>query len=76
MELYSDSLEMNNINFLNPLYKDYFFENNKLKAKCKIRYRQEDQECEVIKLKDDLYKVYFKESQRAIASGQICAVYV
>ena len=74
--LYSNNLIMNNINFLNSEYKKYFEKNDVLQAKCKIRYRQEDQECEVIKLKDDLYKVDFKESQRAIASGQICAVYV
>jgi tRNA U34 2-thiouridine synthase MnmA/TrmU len=67
---------MNNINFINPLIKEFFEKNDKLKAKCKIRYRQEDQDCEIIKLKDDLYKVNFSKKQRAIASGQICAVYI
>ncbi len=103
LELYSDSLEMNNINFLNPKYKEFFQpssqpsplgekeqeHNIELKAKCKIRYRQADQDCEIIatsplapllswegKLKDLVFKVKFKEKQRAIASGQICAVYI
>jgi tRNA U34 2-thiouridine synthase MnmA/TrmU len=47
-----------------------------LEAKCKIRYRQVDQDCEVEKIWEDKYKVKFKKSQRAIASGQICAVYI
>jgi hypothetical protein len=41
---------MNNINFLNPEYKEFFSKNNKLEAKCKIRYRQVDQDCEVEKI--------------------------
>jgi len=54
---------MNNINYLNLNYKDI----DSFKAKCKIRYRQADQDCEVIKLEDDLYEVKFDEKQRAIA---------
>jgi tRNA U34 2-thiouridine synthase MnmA/TrmU len=67
---------MNNINFINFKIKEFFEKNDKLKAKCKIRYRQEDQDCEIIKLNNNLYKVKFIEIQRAIASGQICAVYI
>ena len=68
LELYSDELIIKNINFLNTWWL--------WKAKCKIRYRQADQDCEVIKIEEDTYKVKFKEKQRAIAQGQICAIYI
>ncbi len=76
LELFSDELIMKNINFLNPEYEIYFKENKKLKAKCKIRYRQVDQDCKIEKIEENKYKVKFEKYQRAIASGQICAVYV
>ena len=72
LELYDDKLEMNNINIINPLYKD----KKEFEAKAKIRYRQKDQDCIVKKIWEDEYKVEFKENQRAIASGQICAIYI
>jgi len=46
-----------------------------LSAKVKIRYRQADQEATIEKV-DEWYKVVFSETQRAIASGQIVAVYL
>jgi tRNA-specific 2-thiouridylase len=46
-----------------------------LKAKCKIRYRQADQDCIIYK-EENRFRVEFKDKQRAIASGQICAVYI
>jgi tRNA U34 2-thiouridine synthase MnmA/TrmU len=58
---------MNNVNFLNSEYKEFFNKNNNLEAKCKIRYRQADQDCTVLKIESDLYEVKFKENQRAIA---------
>jgi tRNA U34 2-thiouridine synthase MnmA/TrmU len=67
LELYDDKLKMDNINYINPEIEKYFKENNSLEAKCKIRYRQSDQECEVKKLEYDLYEVKFTEKQRAIA---------
>ena len=67
---------MKNINFLNLKYSKYFEKNTTLKAKCKIRYRQADQDCEVIKLNNLEFRVEFSEKQRAIASGQICAIYL
>jgi len=76
LELYDDKLKINNINFINPEIKEFFKQKNNLKAKCKIRYRQSDQDCEVIKLEDDLYEVSFDKDQRAIARWQICAVYL
>ncbi len=72
LELYDDKLNMNNINYLNLEYKEL----DNFKAKAKIRYRQADQDCIVKKLWEDEYKVEFVESQRAISSWQICAVYV
>lgn len=69
LELYNDTLFVNHWNYL---AKDNF--EFPLKAKAKIRYRQADQECEVIKV-EWWYEVKFKIEQRAIAAGQICAIY-
>ena len=46
-----------------------------LVVKCKIRYRQADQDCTIYR-EESRYRVEFKDKQRAIASGQICAVYM
>jgi len=70
LNLYSYSLEFYSIHFL---WKDDF--ELPLKAKCKIRYRQEDQDCELYK-ENDTYKVKFDKPQRAIASWQICSIYL
>ena len=76
LELYSDELIIKNINFLSPLGGKYPKGDRGLIAKCKIRYRQSDQDCVVIKIDNDTYKVKFKQKQRAIAQGQICAIYL
>tara|TARA_Y100001970_G_scaffold84128_1_gene106228 strand:- start:23098 stop:24168 length:1071 start_codon:yes stop_codon:yes gene_type:complete len=47
---------------------------NNFSGYAKIRYRQEDQECE-IKIKEDSIKVKFKEPQRAITPGQSLVIY-
>ena len=70
MELYDDRLKIKHMHFLGK--KDFNFP---LNAKAKIRYRQADQSC-IIEKKDTLYRVIFQEKQRAIASGQICAIYL
>ena len=70
LELFDDKLFISEFHFL---WKDDF--NFPLEAKCKIRYRQADQDCIIYKEKNK-YRVEFKEKQRAIASGQICAVYL
>ncbi len=44
------------------------------KYAAKIRYRQEDQIC-TLEREDDLWKVSFEASQRAITPGQICVIY-
>ncbi len=47
-----------------------------VKLKAKIRYRQQDQECEVIwEKKNESIKVIFKESQRAVTPGQSLVLY-
>lgn len=68
-DLYDDKLTMKHVNILWELPKF------PLKAKAKIRYRQEDQECMVNDIWEGKYEVVFQKPQRAIASGQICAVY-
>ncbi len=70
LELYDDKLFVKDFHFLGK--NDYLFP---LEVKCKIRYRQEDQDCIIYK-EEERYRVEFKEKQRAIASGQICAVYI
>ena len=70
LELYWEKLFVKEFHFLATDNFDF-----PLKAKCKIRYRQADQDCEIIKEKD-WYKVNFSEKQRAIASGQICSIYI
>ena len=70
LELYDDKLFVSKFHYL---WLDNF--EFPLKAKCKIRYRQADQDCIIYK-ENDRYRVEFKEKQRAIASGQICAIYL
>ncbi len=70
LELFDDKLFVSEFHYL--WKNDFKFP---LKAKCKIRYRQADQECIIIKERKG-FKVEFLEKQRAIASGQICAIYI
>lgn len=69
VNLYSESLVIKNINFLSG---ELAFP---LRAKAKIRYRQQDQNCEVTLPENGKYKVTFDEKQKAVASGQIVAIY-
>ncbi len=48
-------------------------ENNKVTAK--IRYRQADQHCTLLKINDNSYTVTFDEAQRAITPGQSIVFY-
>ncbi|MCP4523173.1 MAG: tRNA 2-thiouridine(34) synthase MnmA [Candidatus Gracilibacteria bacterium] len=73
LALYNDSLFVKEWNYLTST--PFLTGDGSLKAKCKIRYRQADQECEIFQVKGG-YEVKFKEDQRAIAAGQICAVYI
>lgn len=70
LNLYKDSLELYSFHFLGSTKLDF-----PLKAKCKIRYRQADQNCEIYEEKW-VYKINFENPQRAIASGQIAALYI
>ncbi len=72
-ELYSEKLEMNHAHFLADNEDNYTFP---FTAQAKIRYRQEDQECIIHKKESGIYEVVFTEKQRAIAAGQVCAVYL
>lgn len=69
MDLYQDELVLKNIHFLSWNVSFPF------SAKAKIRYRQEDQICEIFPQNDGSYSVKFAEPQRAIAPWQICALY-
>lgn len=46
-----------------------------LKAKVKIRYRQEDQSATIIKKSKNKFDVKFSKPQRAISPGQSCVIY-
>jgi tRNA-specific 2-thiouridylase len=70
LELYDDKLFIKEIHFLAS--QDINFP---LNAKCKIRYRQVDQDCLIYK-ENTKYRVEFQDRQRAISSGQICAIYL
>ncbi len=69
LELYNKKLIVHDWHWLNNQYKF------PLKAKAKIRYRQEDQGLDIIKINDQEYKAIFKIKQFAPASGQTLAVY-
>jgi tRNA-specific 2-thiouridylase len=69
LALYNDILFVNKWNFLAS--KDIIFP---LIAKAKIRYRQEDQDCLISEVEGG-YEIKFIKDQRAIAAGQICAIY-
>ncbi len=69
MDLYDDKLTIKNMHFIGKT--DFKFP---MKLKCKIRYRQADQDCSLTKTWEK-YEVIFNEKQRAIASWQICAFY-
>ena len=68
--LYANQLIVSDMHFL---WKDDF--DFPLKAKVKIRYRQADQDATIEKV-SEWYRVVFNDSQRAITSGQIVAVYL
>ena len=67
-ELYSDTLYIDELHFL---WKEKSLPK---KSVAKIRYRQADQNCDISK-DDERYKVVFEQKQRAVASGQILALY-
>ena len=70
LELYDDKLFVYKMHFL--AQDNFIFP---LNAKAKIRYRQEDQDC-IVYREDNRYRIEFVKKQRAIAPGQICAIYL
>src|SRR3989339_785631 len=69
LELYSQEIELTDWHWLNQEYRF------PLKAKAKIRYRQEDQKVNIVKINNQEYKAIFQVKQFAAASGQTLAVY-
>lgn len=70
LALYNDTLFVKQWNYLSENKINF-----PLQAKTKIRYRQEDQEC-LISERAGWYEIKFTQDQRAIAAGQICAIYL
>lgn len=67
--LYSDALVAVNVNFINPPENDCF------SCTAKFRYRQPDREVVVERLNGDVWKVEFKQPERAITPGQAVVFY-
>jgi tRNA-specific 2-thiouridylase len=70
LELYSNSLTASNWHWI---WEKLSFP---IKATAKIRYRQTDQEVEIIDLWNSRIQANFTEKQRAITSGQTIALYI
>jgi len=70
LELYSNSLTASNWHWI---WENLSFP---IKATAKIRYRQTDQEVEIIDLWNSRIQANFTEKQRAITSGQTIAIYI
>lgn len=65
--LYHTQLEAIDLNWLTTPTKAHLT--------AKIRYRQEDQECDIIDLSQDRLKLKFKHPQKAITQGQSVVLY-
>lgn len=71
--LYCDELWANELSFV----QDDWLEKQKLplKLKCKVRYRQPDQDCVLEKVEEGIAHVSFLESQRAVTVRQSIVFY-
>lgn len=69
--LYRDSLVARDIVWADPLFAPTI----PFACHCKIRYRQEDQACQITELKDGVANVSFDSPQRAISPGQSIVFY-
>ena len=69
--LYSDTLTATDISFINGNLDVAF----PYKCKAKIRYRQKDQDCTLIKIEDGKIYVHFDSPQRAITPRQSIVFY-
>ncbi len=68
--MFHDTLEASQVNWIEEIEPDT---DDSLVAK--IRYRQSDQSCQLIKIDNSRYKVRFEEAQRAITPGQSIVFY-
>ena len=66
--LMSSKLETRNLVLVNPI------ETKKFLGKAKVRYRQEDQDCQIEIMKNKL-KIRFVKPQRAVTPGQSVVIY-
>jgi tRNA-specific 2-thiouridylase len=68
--LYADSLTATDLSFVNTFNYQLPY-----KCKAKIRYRQKEQYCTIVKLEGDLLEVIFDRPQRAITKRQSIVFY-
>jgi tRNA-specific 2-thiouridylase len=69
-ELFSSRLEAENFNWIPKIPKT-----NKFRCNAKVRYRQDDQNCEVEILNNAKVRVTFQTPQRAVTAGQWVVLY-
>ncbi len=76
-KLYWKELIMNHVHIMSWMsIEDWMSSHDSsIQLHAKIRYRQKDQLCTLVALNSETIKVEFQSDQRAIASGQICAIY-
>ena len=69
--LYADELWASDLSFVSKDWPQSF----PFECKAKIRYRQKDQECQILKIEDGVAHVVFKTPQRAITKRQSIVFY-
>jgi tRNA-specific 2-thiouridylase len=72
--LYSDELDATDVHWIGRV-PDELRRKKHLSCQAKIRYRQPDQECSVVSLREGTLTVSFDQPQRAIAPGQYVVFY-
>ena len=68
----SDSLTVQNFNFINPEYKNSLED---MKTSAKIRYSSPDYKCKAFVLDDGSVKIKFDEKVKFITPGQSAVLY-
>jgi len=68
--MFNNMLETSEINWISETEPDA-----SIILSAKIRYRQSDQTCKLLKLDNNKYKIHFTEAQRAITPGQSLVLY-
>jgi tRNA-specific 2-thiouridylase len=69
--MYSDGIEIGDTHWIGPALAA----GEALSCKCKIRYRQDDQDCTLKVLDSARIEIAFGEPQRAVAPGQFAVFY-